>query len=166
MTNEQLGEIAKSELISKLSDKTQDFRTSIFQGELGKMAQLWISYMGHVRLLLQLLEAVKTNNFLLYAGVISDMTPLFFSFDGQNYAHYLSFFLVFLANIDTSHPGAMNLIKNGAISVARSFVPGSRCDVDKTMEETFMKHAKSHGRAGSCGIGASGLLTNYEAYQR
>ena len=72
---------------------------------------------------------------------------------------------LFLANIDHSHPGARDLLKQGAISVARSFVPGNRCDVDKTMEETFMKHANSEGGAGGSGAGASGLLTNYNAYQ-
>ena len=57
-------------------------------------------------------------------------------------------------------------MKREAISVARFFVPGNRNDVDKTMEETFMIHAKSHGGAGTSAAGASGLLTNYQAYQR
>ena len=69
----------------------------------------------------------------------------FFAFRGQNYARYLTFFSVFLANIDYSHPGASELIQSGAFSVARSFVPSSRSAVDKTIEETFMKHAKSRG---------------------
>ena len=70
---------------------------------------------------------------------------------------------MFLANIEISHPGATDLVKRGAISVARSFVPGNRCPVDKTIEETFMKHSESHG-GGSAGL--SGLLSNYYAYQR
>ena len=92
------------------------------------------------------------------------MTDLFFSFGGQNYPRYLTYMDLFLANIDHSHPGACDLLKQGAISVARSFVPGNRCDMDKTMEETFMKHAKSKGGAEGSGAGASGLLTNYNAY--
>ena len=78
----------------------------------------------------------------------------------------LTFFSVFLANIEISHPGATDLLKRGAISVARSFVPGNRCPVDKTIEETFMKHSKSHGCAGGGSAGLSGLLSNYDAYQR
>ena len=50
--------------------------------------------------------------------------------------------------------------------MARSFVPGNRCPVDKTIEETFMKHSKSHGGAGGGSAGLSGLLSNYDAYQR
>ena len=46
-------------------------------------------------------------------------------------------------------------------------MPGSRCQVDKNMEETFMKHAKSHNQAsGGSGAGLFGLEGNYNAYQR
>ena len=64
---------------------------------------------------------------------------------------------VFLANVDVSHPVSKELLERGAISVARfSFPEAGRCDVDKTMEETFMCHAKSHEGAG---VGVTGLLT-------
>ena len=92
------------------------------------------------------------------------MADLFFSFDGQNYARYLTFFSVFLTNIEETHPGATDLLKMGAISVARSFVPGSQCSVDKTRE--VMRHAKSRVGPGSRGAGVSGLRQNYEAYRR
>ena len=45
-----------------------------------------------------------------------------------------------------------------------SFIPGNRADVDKTMEETFMKDSKSHG--GASGAGITGIQRNYDAYQR
>ena len=94
------------------------------------------------------------------------MSSLFFSFDVQNYARYLTFFSVFLANVEESHPGSTNLLEGGAFSVARSMIPGNRCPVDKTIEETFMKYAKSHGGAGGCGAGLTGLVNNYDAYQK
>ena len=50
--------------------------------------------------------------------------------------------------------------------MARSFVPGSQCPVDKTIEEIFLRHAKSRAGPGSRGAGVSGLLHNYEAYRR
>ena len=58
---------------------------------------------------------------------------------------YLTWFEAFLTNIDLSHPGACGYIKHGAIAVARSLIPGTLSAVDKTMEETFMKFAKSSG---------------------
>ncbi|KAL2089326.1 hypothetical protein ACEWY4_014014 [Coilia grayii] len=119
--------------------------------------------MYHVHLLLALITSVKTNNYLLYVQAIQEMCPIFFSFGGQNYARYMTYFSAFFANIDYSHAGASDLIRLGTFSVARSFISGNRCATDKTMEETFMRHAKSHGGTGE---GLSGILTNYKAYQR
>ena len=133
------------------------YRDSVREGE---------PYMDQIWLVLRLIQAVNTNNFILYAQCIHLMPDLFVSFDGQNYARHLTFHSVFIANIDDTHPGASDLLKRGAISVARSFIPGNLCAVDKTMEETFMKHAKSHGGAGGSGAGLTGLLTNYDCYQR
>ena len=53
---------------------------------------------------------------------------------------------LFLTNIDISHPGAKHLLESGGIAVARSLIPGALSAVDKTMEETFMKFAKSSGK--------------------
>ena len=53
---------------------------------------------------------------------------------------YLIWLDVFLTNIETSHPGAEELLKKGGIAVARSLSA-----VDKTMEETFMRFATSVG---------------------
>lgn len=58
---------------------------------------------------------------------------------------YLVWLEVFLTNIEQSHPGAKELLKKGGIAVARSLIPGALSAVDKTMEETFMKFAKSAG---------------------
>lgn len=94
--------------------------------------------MDHVQTLLALIHAVKHNDFVLHAHCMFEMSSIFFSFNGHNYARYLTYFVMFLCNIESSHPGATSLLKQGAISIARSFIPGNRADVDKTMEETFM----------------------------
>ena len=148
--------------------KYTEFKKSVRDGVLGKTAQFWMSYMDHiwVTVVLSLIKAVNTNDFSLYAECLHLMADIFFSFDGQNYARYLTYFSVFVANLDKTHPGASKLLKRGAISVARSFIPGNRCAVDKTMEETFMKHAKSRNGAGEIGTGISGIAGNYDAYQR
>ena len=143
-----------------------DFCQSVREGCLGKTAQFWISYMDHVSLVLSLTRSVKTNDFHLYAGSLQEMCDLFYSFGGQNYARFLTFFAAFVANLDLSHPGSINSMVAGTFSVARSRIPGNRCAVDKTMEETFMKHAKSKGGAGGAGAGLCGLLKNFDAYQR
>ena len=60
---------------------------------------------------------------------------------------YLTWFEAFMTNLELSHPGAMELIDCGVLAVARSLIPGSLSAVDKTMEETFMKFAKSSGKS-------------------
>ena len=68
-----------------------------------------------------------------------------------------------MAITEESHPGATELLEQGAMSVARSFIPGCRNAVDKTIEETIRKHATSHGGAGGSGTGISGLLRDTDA---
>ena len=86
---------------------------------------------------MSLIQAVKTNDCYLYGSCLYAMADLFFSFYGQNYARYLTYFSLFLSNIEETHPGATELLNLGSIGVARSFTPGNLCAVDKTIEETF-----------------------------
>ena len=165
-SEETMNTALADEELKRYIEGFMQYRDDSKTGNLGTTAQLWVSYMDHVWLVLTLTHAVKHNDFLLYAHCLHLMSDLFFSFGGQNYARYLTFFSLFIANIEISHPGATELMKRGAISVARSFIPGNRCAIDKTMEETFMRHAKSHGSAGGSGAGVSGVLTNHDAYQR
>ena len=157
--------LSDDEVFARL-EKHKVFCERIRNGQEGKTAQFWMKYLDHISLVLGLMCFVKENNFELYAYCLTQMPDLFFSFGGQNYSRYLTFFSMFLANIDFTHPGAVDDIKCGVISVARSFIAGNRCSVDKTMEETFMRSAKSKGGAGGSGMGISGLTQNLSAYQR
>ena len=130
----------------------------------GKTAQFWLSYMNHVELIMRFLMATKKNDLELYQACITSMCPLYFAFGGINYARYLSFQSVFLQSIDQTHPGAKGLLEKGALSVARSLPPGCCNPVDLTIEQTFMKHAKSRG--GGPGVGIIGITRNPKAYQR
>ena len=129
-----------------------------------KTIKFWLNYLNHVNICICLLKAVKHNDFHLYRYCLNEMCSLFFAYDGHNYARYLTYFSSYMNNIDQNHPGGEQLLKMGAFSVARSFIPGNRCAVDKTIEETFMKHAKSKG--GAAGSGIIGIANNPEAYQR
>jgi hypothetical protein len=61
------------------------------------------------------------------------------------FCRYLVWLEVHLTNIEKTHRGAKDLLTKGAIAVARSMIPGALSAVDKTMEETFMRFAKSSG---------------------
>ena len=99
---------------------------------------------------------MKTNNLALFHKCNSEMANLFFAFDGPNYSCYLVWLNLFLTNIETTYPGAKELLEKRGIAVARSLIPGTLCAVAKTMEETFMKFSKSAG-------GLKGIFNTYEA---
>ena len=50
-----------------------------------------------------------------------------------------------MTNLELTYPGAMDLIDSGVLGAASTLIPGSLCDIDRTMEETFMKFAKGSG---------------------
>ena len=52
---------------------------------------------------------------------------------------------MYLTNLELTHPGAMVLTDSGVPGAACTLIPGSLCDIDRTMEEIFMKFAKGSG---------------------
>ena len=58
------------------------------------------------------------------------------------FLRYLSWFEVYLTNLELTHLGAMDLIDSAVLDAARSLIPGSLCDIDRTMERLFTKFAK------------------------
>ena len=143
-----------------------EFRQSVRDGLLGETGQFWLQYMDCVWVVLRLNQAVKENNYEDYKIIVNTMPDLFFAADQHNYARFLSYFSHFLRHIEETHPGAENLLRAGAISVARSYIPGNRCHTDKTIEETAMKWLKSNSGSGTYAAGISGITTNYAASQR
>ena len=166
LSDESLSHFMNDAQVASVIEKYLEFCDNVRNGCFGKTGKFWMSYLDHVAMILKLTRAVKTNDFELYAYCMTEMADIFFSFGGHNYARYLSYFSMFIVNIEFNHPGALDDIKLGVISVARSFIPGNRCAVDKTIEETFMKHAKSKGGAGGGSTGICGLTKNLGAYQR
>ena len=144
-SRETLNTALEDQSFIALLEKYEEFENKVRKGLLGKTAMFWLSFIDHARRVFLLILACKTNNFPLFHRCMRDMTDMFFSYGGHNYARFLSWFDVYLTNIEASHPGSTKLLENGAISVARSLIPENLCMVDKTMEETFMKFSKSKG---------------------
>lgn len=165
-SSENLTNLQKCQDFCNYIKEYEKFRNGVKEGTLGKTPQFWLSYVDHVKLVLSMSDAVKNKNVPLYIHCNYSMPDLFFAYGGQNYARYLTYYSQYLTNIENTHPGARQLLERGAIGVARSHIPGNLCDVDKTMEETFMRHSKSRGGAGGGGVGMTGLLTSNESSQR
>lgn len=90
--------------------------------------------MDRVWLVLRFLRAIKDNDLDLHMSSLQEMCHLFFAYDHQNYARYAAIYLVLLLNIDETHPGAENILRNKGFSVSRSKVSASRNAVDITID--------------------------------
>ena len=64
-----------------------------------------------------------------------------------------------ILNLKYTNPTAEKLMRNGGLSVSRSYVPSCRLPVDQTIEQTINCHAKSKG-------GIVGFSRNSAAYLR
>ena len=82
-----------------------------------------------------------------------------FAYDHTHYSRYVPVYLMTMLNLDSSRPGASQLLRNNGFSVSRSAIPRSRNAVDITIEQTINRHAESQG-------GVIGFSRNYSAYFR
>ena len=147
-----------SESYNKSLDRYDEFKGTVRQGALGKAAQFWLSYMEKLGLILQFQQATKENSLTHHLAGLQRMCSMLFSFDHPNCARYSAFYLNML-NLEKTHPGAKDLLKNNGFSVNSSDVPSSRNAVDITIEQTINRHAKSHSRV-------VGFSRNHSAYYR
>ena len=97
------------------------------------------------------------NDFQLHLASLYSLCPILFAYDHTNYARYLPVYLMTMMNLNVTHPGAENLLRNNGFSVRRSSVLLSRNAVDITIEQTINRHAKSQG-------GIICFSRNYAAY--
>jgi hypothetical protein len=154
-----LTSVNENESCQKFYNNYQSFLVEVREGKLGKTAQFWIGYVEKVALVLRFQRATKENNFDLHLACLEDMIPLYFACDHHNYARYLVVHLINLLNLQSTHPGAEELLRNNGFSVSRSQVPSSRNFVDITIEQTINRHAKCTG-------GIVGFSRNFWAYAR
>lgn len=110
-------------------------------GEHGYTAQFVLMYIEFVENY-QLFEyAIRTSDLNMYIFAARKMCSLFFSFNHQNYARWLTKNIDDLINIDQTHPGLREYFENGALSVRRTTKNFSRSPVDLTLEQTINANA-------------------------
>ena len=92
---QNLDQALKDESTVNLIRKYQAFEEDARQGNLGKTAAFWMSFIDHCHLIFMLLYSIKTNNIELFHCCNGMMAPLFFAFDGQNYSRYVGYLSIF-----------------------------------------------------------------------
>ena len=164
-SRENLQKILEDKIVKKKIDLYLKFLQQICDGNLGPTGKFWMSVVDDIKRALYFDISMKTNNYDLYKWCLHEMSPIFYSWNGQNYARYLPYYASFISNIETTHPGATKLLKAGAISASKSTVKGCRIPNDMTVEVGINKHGKSRGFKGG-GSGFSGLYKNEDSLQR
>ena len=71
------------------------------------------------------------------------MIPVFFATNYHNYGRWMTFYVLELLNIDTSHPGLRPTLENGSFSVRQTKSSSARSPVELTLEQTVNKDAAS-----------------------
>lgn len=154
--NSTLGEI--EEILTNYSRNTKARDTAFFEleellqqydvytkatlnGEHGQTAEYAMLYVWLIELYQLLEQAIRTSDLELYIHAAYNMCSLFFAYNHQNYARWLSRNVDDLLNIDTTHPGLRDEFANGALSIRRTKRNFCRSPIDLTLEQTINSNA-------------------------
>ena len=102
--------------------------------------------------------AIQENNFDLRLQSIKSFIPLYFYFNMQNYARYMSFYSEILTNIDTMYSGLKPILQSTGLSVQAQDRYRLRTAVDQRGEQTINCDAKTSGGIGSFVTSSSAVL--------
>lgn len=73
-----------------------------------------------------MINAMKRKDYDMYIYCFKTVPDLFFAFDMQNYARFMTHCAFFLENIEETHAGVTPYLRGVAISMARLLVPSIR----------------------------------------
>lgn len=110
-------------------------------GAHGKTATFVMIYVWLIELYQLHERAIRTSDLNLYIYAGYEMCALFFTFNHQNYARWLSKNLDDLMNIEQTHPNLSQEFHTGALSIRRTNKNFCRSAIDLTLEQTINANA-------------------------
>ena len=123
----------------------EKFMTTVLP-QHGPLAQLWLSYLDLINLVLQFVRATKEGNWKLHLQCICQMIPWMFAYDQVHYSRYLPVYLCEMLSLPTRHPSADEQRKRGKFAIQRSSVASfSQVPVDQAVEQTINRDTKTSG---------------------
>lgn len=133
-------EAAKLQL-KDIIDRYKIFNEETRKGVHGSTARFVHMYIEFIENY-QLFEySIRTNDLDLYIYAARKMCVLFFVFNHQNYARWLTKNIDDLVNMEQTHPGLKKYFEDGALSVRRTNKNFCRSPVDLTLEQTINANA-------------------------
>lgn len=129
-------------------------------GKHGYTPQYVMTYVSLVDLFHLLERGIRTSDTTLCNYATYEMCALFFAFNHQNYARWLTRNQNNCVNIDMRYPGLREEFLSGALSIRRTSKNFCRSPVDLTLEQTINANAANKL------TGISAFTNNVHARQR
>lgn len=130
--------------LSVLKDFFQQYDSYLkdtISGKHGRTPQYVMTYVSLVDLFHLLERGIRTSDITLCNYANYEICALFFAFNHQNYARWLTRNQNSFVNIDTSHSGLREELLRGALSMRRTSKNFCRSPVDLTHEQTVNTNA-------------------------
>lgn len=156
---ESMKHLTSCPIFWELSSEVEQMKLQIRAGKHGRTAQFWLQYYDNVWYILQLLRALRENDFDMYLNSLKQMTPLFFAMKHPNYARYLTVYISSLEYLEVNNIEPIQILKETALSSRRTNSKASGVAIDQTIEQTINKSSKSIG-------GLIGVSRKLDAYDR
>ena len=152
--------IEASEEYKDIMTQYMDYTAATRNGDHGSTAQYWMTYVDLVAIFHRLHRACRTNDLDLFISALREIIPIFFAANRPNYSRWMVRYYLNLVNVDETHPGVRDLLKNGAMSIRRTHKSFSRSAVDLTLEQTINADAASRK------TGIAAFSSSESAHQR
>lgn len=122
--------------LKDIMERYKLYTQKTLNGDHGYTAKYTMQYVSLVELYQLFERAIRLTDLELYIYAAYEMCSMFFTFNHQNYARWLSRHLDALMNIDTTHPGLIDEFESGAFCIRRTIKNFCRTPVDLTLEQT------------------------------
>ena len=133
----------KSPQYTKLMTDYQTYCDKTLEGSHDSTQKFWMMYVCLVEKFMIFNRACRTNDIILFIYALEQIIPVLFAGNRPNYSRWMVRYHLNLLNAENTHPGVMNMLKDGAFSVRRTKKPFSRTPVDMTLEQTVNADAAS-----------------------
>ena len=152
--------LIEMEVVQDCQSQYEKYSDLTRQGDHGATAQYWFMYVDYVHDFLRVERAIRTNDIKGFAHSLTPLIALFLMTNHINYSRWLTKFQLDIYNIETTHPGLLPILEQGAFTVRRTDHKFSRIPVDLILEQTVNADAASRL------TGMSAMTNNYSARLR
>ena len=132
-----VNKVLRNAEIKWLLGKYEEYVEDTMNGVHGCTAQYFMIYVKLIGRHVVLQASVRRQNYDMYLYILPRITNLFFAFNQQNYARWLTCYDDNLLQVSQTHPGLLEKMQKNSIRVKRIPKPHSFQPIDLILEETI-----------------------------